>query len=114
MVNYEIGSQRPQTYEEWLALSEEDRLAVKRSGNAYDREHIGFAYTAAGRFAIAANSKVHDVSIGTYHGGEYLLHMYVEDSEVASLPRMLELSFEGFRVVWLPVSQTRALRRTSA
>lgn len=95
----------PRTYEDWLALSDEQREAVAASWNAYEREGIGFAYAAAGRLAIASDTPVLDVRIGTYHGGEYLLHAYVDDAAVTKLPKLLEQTFEGFRVAWYPASQ---------
>ena len=96
---------KPRTYDEWLALSDEQREAVLTNWDAYEREGIGFAYTAAGRLAIASDTPVLDVRVGTYHGGEYLLHAYVDDAAVPNLPKMLEQTFEGFRVAWYPVSQ---------
>ena len=95
----------PRTYEEWLALNDEQREAVLNGWNPYVREGIGFAITAAGRLAISSETPVLDVRIGTYHGGEYLLHAYVDDAAVPNLPKMLEQTFEGFRVAWFPVSQ---------
>ena len=70
-----------------------------------DREGVGFAYAAAGRLAIASDTPLLDVRLGTYHGGVYVLHAYVEDAAVPNLPKMLEQTFEGFRVAWYPVSQ---------
>ena len=88
-----------------LELSDEQREAVATSWNAYEREGIGFAYAAAGRLAIASDTPVLDVRIGTYHCGEYLVHAYVDDAAVPKLLKMLEPTFEGFRVAWYPVSQ---------
>jgi hypothetical protein len=96
---------KPRTYEEWLALNDQERESVLFSWNAYEREGIGFPYTAAGRLAIASETPVLDVRVGTYHGGEYLLQAYVADAAVPNLPTTFEQTFEGFRVVWLPVSE---------
>jgi len=60
---------------------------------------------AAGRLAIASETPVPDVLIGTYHGGEYVIHANVSDSAISTLPNMLDQMFEGFRVAWLPVSE---------
>ena len=95
----------PKSYEEWLALSEEHKQSAKAGWNAYERQCVGFPYTAAGRLAIQSPIPVLDVRVGTYHNGEYVLHAYVADSAVDSLPKMLEQTFEGFRVVWLAVSR---------
>ena len=103
--NYMDHPNKPHTYEEWLALDNEQRLTVLFRWNASDREAIGFVYTAAGRLAIASEVTVLDVRVGTYHGGEYLIHAYVDDSVVHGLPAPLEQTFEGFRVIWLPVSR---------
>ena len=98
-------SDLPANYEAWLALSDEQRDALMMGWNAYEREGIGFAYTAAGRLAIASATPVLDIRIGTYHGGEYLLHPYVDDAALPNLPKPLEQTFEGFRVWWFPQSQ---------
>ena len=94
----------PHSYDEWLELSDEQRQDVAGNWNAYERECVGFAYTAAGRLAIVSEVPVRDVRVGTYHGGEYVLHVYVDDVAASQCPAMLQQTFEGFRVVWLPVS----------
>jgi len=99
---------KPQTYDEWLALDDTQKQAVLFAWNVYEREGIGFPYTAAGRLALASKVPVLDVEVGTYHGGEYVLHLYVEDAAVPSLPKMLEQTFEGFRVIWYPKSMVHA------
>jgi hypothetical protein len=96
---------QPRTYEEWLSFDDQQREAVLTTWNAYEREGIGFAYTAAGRLAIASEIPVVDLRVGTYHGGEYILHAYVDDAAVSNLPKMLAQKFEGFRVAWYPVSR---------
>jgi hypothetical protein len=96
---------KPRTYDEWLALTDQQRDEVLMAWNAYDREAVGFPYVAAGHLAIESTTPVLDVRVGTYHGGEYVLHAYVADAAVANLPKSLEQTFEGFRVFWLPVSQ---------
>ena len=97
--------QKPHTYDEWLALSDEQQATVLLAWDAYGREGIGFPYTAAGRLAIASETPVLDLRVGTYHGGEYVLHAYVADAAIPILPRSLQQTFEGFRVIWLPASQ---------
>ena len=95
----------PKTYEDWLALSADEKEALSSGWDAYRRQAIGFPYTAAGRLAIASTTPILDVRVGTYHGGEYVLHAYVDDDAIDMLPKMLEQTFEGFRVIWLPVSK---------
>jgi hypothetical protein len=96
----------PNTYDEWLALSDEDRRIVHfKVWDVYERDGIAIAYTAATRLAMESSRKVLSIEIGTYHGGEYLLHMEVSAEEYADCPPMLEDVFEGFRVVWLPASE---------
>jgi hypothetical protein len=73
---------KPRVYEDWLSLGEEEREAVLMSWNAYEREGIGFPYIAAGRLALTSETPVLDVRVGTYHGGEYVLHAYVADDLV--------------------------------
>jgi hypothetical protein len=93
----------PKTYDEWLALSPEDRKAVHfETWNVYARDGVAIAYTAAARLALTCDRKILNIEIGTYHGGEYLLHMIVSAEDYTACPPMLEMEFEGFRVVWIP------------
>ncbi|GEM_PF-1595624 len=92
----------PKTYEEWLSLTEEERELLKSRWDAYEGQSIGFPHTAGGRLAISSPIPVLEVRVGTYHGGEYVIHAYVADDALPSLPGKLEQSFEGFRVIWLP------------
>jgi len=89
------------SYDDWLALSDQERLDTKLGWDAYQRESIGFPYVAAGRLAIASDRKILDVSVGTYHGGEYLIHATVSDDVFRECPPMLSEEFEGFRIVWM-------------
>jgi hypothetical protein len=93
----------PQTYDEWLALSEDERDATKCFiWNAYRRSGVAFAFTAACRLAMQSRHAVLDIAIGTYHGGEYVLHMIVSEHDFKECPPFLDQRFEGFRVVWQP------------
>jgi hypothetical protein len=93
----------PQTYDEWLALTEEERDHIKSNAwDAYARTGVVFAFTAAARLAMQSPFEVLDIQIGTYHGGEYLLHLTVSADDFQQCPPMLEQRFEGFRVVWFP------------
>jgi hypothetical protein len=97
----------PATYEEWLALSGEDREQIKENAwNAYARDGIAFPFMAAARLAMQSRHKVLDIGIGTNHGGEYVLLLYVSPEDVKNCPPFLQQSFEGFRVAWLPVPQS--------
>jgi hypothetical protein len=94
----------PKTYEEWLALSDEERRHVHlNKWNVYAREGLAIAFMAATRLALQSSRKILDIQIGTYHCGEYLLHMTVSEEEFRDCPPMLAESFEGFRVVWCPL-----------
>lgn len=87
------------TYEDWLSLSQDDKDEIHlHQWNVYQRDGIGFAYVAAGRLAIASETKVLDVKVVIYHGGEYILEAHVEPSILPSLPGWFEQTFEGFRV----------------
>jgi len=96
------------TYEEWLTLSDSDRQALKKTWNSGNRDSIGIPHTAAGRLTISSQVKVYDMQVGTFHGGEYVLHMIIDDQDLPRVPKMLEQTFEGFRVIWLPLSQFMA------
>jgi hypothetical protein len=94
------------TYDQWLALSEDERHTVHfEQWDVYSRDGYVIAMTAAVRLAASCGMKVFHVDIGTYHGGEYLLHLYVSDEDCSRMPPMLEQRFEGFRVIWFPVSR---------
>jgi hypothetical protein len=91
------------TYDDWLALSDEERKEVHfKDWNAYARDGISIAFMAATRLALQSKRKILDIQIGTYHCGEYLLHLTVSEAEHRDCPPMLAESFEGFRVVWIP------------
>src|SRR5436190_3255347 len=93
------------TYDQWLALSEDERDAVHfQQWNVYERDGYLVAMTAAVRLAESCGLKVSRIAIGTYHGGEYLLQLFVSDEDCRQLPPMLEQRFEGFRVAWFPLS----------
>lgn len=94
----------PQRYDEWLALSDDQRELIKSKWDVYNRDGYGFPLTAAGRLVIASDVKVYQAMVGTYHGGEYILMMYVHDELLPTLPPRLVRVFEGFRVYWLPCS----------
>jgi len=94
------------TYDQWLALSDDERHRVHfEQWDVYSRDGYVIAMTAAVRLAASCGLKVSHLEIGTYHGGEYLLHLYVSDDDCSRMPPMLEQRFEGFRVIWFPVSR---------
>lgn len=96
-------SRTVKTYQDWLALSEEEKKRIHfHEWNVYQRDGIGIAFMAATRLALQSQRKILDIQIGTYHGGEYLLHLTVPAEEHKDCPPMLAESFEGFRVVWFP------------
>lgn len=93
----------PHTYNEWLALSPEEQHKVHfEQWDVYDRDGIEIAYMAAVRLAMQSPYKILDIKIGTFHCGEYLLHITVSDEDWPQCPASREQTFEGFRVVWLP------------
>ena len=94
------------TYDQWLALSEDERDAMHfEQWDVYSRDGYVIAMTAAVRLSESCGLKVSHMEVGTYHGGEHLLHLYVPDVDCSQMPPMLEQRFEGFRVVWFPLSR---------
>lgn len=90
------------TYDDWLQMTDEERDSAHFGWDAYSRESIWVPYMAAARLAMMSGIPVLDLSVGTYHGGEYLLHMRVRSSDLAKCPQFPSQAFEGFRVMWLP------------
>lgn len=93
------------SYDDWLALSDQERFDAKMAWNDNEREMIGIPYTAAGRLAIQSTRRILDVNVGAYHGGEYLIHATVSDENYKDCPPMLSEEFEGFRIIWMPMSR---------
>ncbi|MEM6473524.1 MAG: hypothetical protein AAF802_28450 [Planctomycetota bacterium] len=92
----------PESYDEWLALSEAEQEHIKDNvWNAYNRDRIDIPFTALARLISTSEKPIIDGAIGTYHGGEYLLHVYVPQESLVSCPKPLEQRFEGFRVYWM-------------
>ena len=89
------------TYEQWLDLSDDERLETMHKWDTYQRENIGFPYTAAGRFAIITAIRILDMRVGVYHGGEYILEFCVEDEKLKYLAPRLASEFEGFRILFI-------------
>ena len=105
----------PKTYDDWLGLSAEERKAVHfETWNVYARDGVAIAYMAAARLALTCDQKILNIEIGTYHGGEYLLHMIVSAEDFRGCPPMLEDEFEGFRVVWMPAVEFEQLDKSGA
>jgi len=92
-------------YDEWLNLCASERAAIAENWNVYEREGVGFALTAAGRFAINSPFRIYDARIGTCHGGEYILEFCVpnemQDISGINLPEC----FEGFRWKVIPLNK---------
>ncbi len=95
----------PESYDAWLALSEPEQERIKDDvWNAYNRDRIDIPFTALSRLIATSERRIIDGAIGTYHCGEYLLHVYVPQEDLASCPKPLEQRFEGFRVYWMSYS----------
>src|SRR6185503_11061131 len=95
----------PKTYEDWLALTAEQKEEVKSRWCAYTGEGRAIPMMAAARLMMA-DSRVKDIRVGIYHGGEYILHPVVSDEDYLNCrpwgPPWDEVDvFEGFRVFWL-------------
>ena len=105
----------PKTYEAWLTLTPDERKNVHfKTWDVYARDGVAIAYSAAARLALTSDRKVLNIEIGTYHGGEYLLHMIVSAEDYKDCPPMLEDEFEGFRVVWLPAVDFKPVDESGA
>ena len=102
------------SYDQWLSFSEEERRRIHSfDWNTYERDGYLIAHTAAVRLAESCEMKVYNIQIGTYHGGEYLLHLTVSISDYSTCPAMLEQTFEGFRVVWFPQDSSESVEGSS-
>ncbi|OYP34326.1 hypothetical protein [Rhodopirellula sp. MGV] len=89
------------TYNDWLTLPEDSREHFHRQWNVYAHEMFWVPMCAASRLAAQTSVPVVDLYAGVWHGGEYVLHLTVSRESLSSLPRPLEQTFEGFRVIWL-------------
>jgi hypothetical protein len=76
-------------YDGWLALSAEQKLQVSQSWNVYKREGVGFVLCAAGRLVLASACKVIDAKPGIFHGGEWVIHGYVDKKDFPLMPASL-------------------------
>ena len=92
---------KPSSYEEWLALDPHERGEVLKKWNPYEGEGLGFVLCATGRLVMTSAYKIWEARPGIFHGGEWLIHAYVDKNDLAQLPASFEQRFEGFRVVWL-------------
>jgi hypothetical protein len=98
----------PRTYEDWLALTAEQKEEVKSRWCAYTGEGRAIPMMAAARLMMS-NSRIRDIVVGIYHGGEYILNPTVSNEDFRSChpwgPPWDEVDvFEGFRVLWLKES----------
>lgn len=89
------------TYDDWLQMTDDEREVAHRSWNTYERENVWVPTMAAARLAMNSDTPVTEISVGVYHGGEYLLRMMVRRSDIGKCPPFLSQTFEGFRVAWL-------------
>ncbi len=100
----------PSSYDEWLQLSESEQDHIKQNvWNAYERDRIDIAYMAMARLVSATERTVVHADIGTYHGGEYLLHISVPYPELEECPPPLTQRFEGFRVYWMAYGDAESI-----
>ncbi|WP_145390966.1 hypothetical protein [Stieleria neptunia] len=92
----------PNSYDEWLLMPESDQDHLKfQVWDAYERDRVDIPYTALARLIASTERTVVEGAVGTYHCGEYLLHVHVPKSEIDLCPRPLAQRFEGFRVYWM-------------
>lgn len=89
------------TYDEWLKLDADARWAELRTWNPYQGENIHVPEEAARRAAARSVLAVKRTSVGIYHGGEYILQLFVPESDLQNAPPFLETEFGGFRVAYL-------------
>lgn len=89
------------SYDQWLTLSREARVALHHTWDAYTHEMFWVPLMAGARLASSCEVRVSDVQVGIYHGGEYVLNITVSEDDRRKCPRALEQCFEGFRVIYL-------------
>ncbi|HBE70185.1 MAG TPA: hypothetical protein DDW52_18710 [Planctomycetaceae bacterium] len=89
-------------YDDWINLSNEEQDRIKlHVWDAYKRENIAIPFMALACFIAQSERSILDGAIGTYHGGEYVLHLYVSAAELKYCPQPLTERFEGFRIYWM-------------
>ena len=98
----------PKSYDAWLAMDDAEQEHIKNNiWNAYSRDRIDIPFMALSRLMASSDRTIIDGAIGTYHCGEYLLHVYVPQDEIDDCPKPLKQRFEGFRVYWMYYSEER-------
>lgn len=95
----------PFSYDDWLRMPDEGKDHLHQEiWNVHRREGVAFAFLAAARLALQSAEPVLDISVGAYHGNEWVLQLCVADEHIEKLPPMLTQRFEGFRVAWMSES----------
>ena len=102
------------TYDEWLKLDTDARCAELRTWNPYQGENIHVPEEAARRAAARSALAVKRTSVGIYHCGEYILQLFVPESDLQNAPPFLETEFGGFRVAYLADADGSASRSAEA
>ena len=57
---------------------------------------------AGAKLVSHSKREIYNISVGIYHGGEYLIHATVSDEEFLKCPPSRAEEFEGIKIVWLP------------
>lgn len=84
-------------YDEWLSLSDENRIKIMRSWNPYEKEGGEFAKIACERFkeTVKDIEEIEDISFGIYHGGLWIISVAVKKGTKIKVPEF----FEGFPIL---------------
>ena len=86
------------TYEEWLALSPEERERAHCSWNPYSGENRHIPREAARRLKESSGLPIVAVRVGIYHGGEYILNPELWPKDFHLAPPWFAEEFDGFRL----------------
>ncbi|MEL6108247.1 MAG: hypothetical protein AAFU85_19650 [Planctomycetota bacterium] len=89
------------SYDDWLQLPEDARARLCQQWDVYSHEMFWVPMCAASRLAAQTHVPVVDLYAGIWHGGQYVLNLTVPNRFLHELPRPLEQSFDGFRVIWV-------------
>lgn len=92
------GVKPPLTYDQWLALTPEQRDWERATWNSNAGESIHIPEEALNRLRATSSLRIVGGTVGVFHMGEYILNPALAPEDVSKAPPFLTTEFDGFRV----------------